>query len=108
VAYAGRAINLETCGEIIAKKIWPRDDQGKARDLFDLCAVADAEPDAITAASPFLGKHGDACLQRLTDRATLAEVEFKAIDNLGFSRSFADCVRQARSVTQPILAGTAN
>jgi len=47
VAYAGRDIKLETCGEIIAKKMWHRGYQAKARDLFDLCAVADAEPEAI-------------------------------------------------------------
>ncbi|NBY28373.1 MAG: nucleotidyl transferase AbiEii/AbiGii toxin family protein [Betaproteobacteria bacterium] len=106
VAYAGRAIKLETCGEIIAKKMWHRGYQAKARDLFDLCAVADAEPEAIGAAAPFLGRHGAAFLQRLTDRAALAEAEFKAIDNLGFSRSFADCLSQAHSIIKPILAGT--
>jgi predicted nucleotidyltransferase component of viral defense system len=47
VAHAGRDIKLETCGEIIAKKMWHRGYQAKARDLFDLCAVADAEPEAI-------------------------------------------------------------
>lgn len=42
VAYAGREIKVETCAEIIAKKIWHRGSRGKARDLFDLCAVAEA------------------------------------------------------------------
>ena len=68
--------------------------------------VVYAEPDAFVAASPFLGKHGAAFLQRLTDRAALAEAEFKAIDNLGFSRSFADCLSQAHGIIEPILAGT--
>lgn len=36
VAYAGREIKVETCAEIIAKKIWHRGPRGKARDLFDL------------------------------------------------------------------------
>lgn len=106
VAYAGRDIKLETCGEIIAKKMWHRGYQAKARDLFDLCAVADAEPEAIGAAAPFMGRHGAAFLQRLTDRAALAEAEFKAIDNMGFRRSFADCLSQAHSIIEPILAGT--
>jgi predicted nucleotidyltransferase component of viral defense system len=52
VLHAGRNIRVETCAEIIAKKMWHRGDSGKARDLYDLCAVADTQPAAIEAASP--------------------------------------------------------
>jgi hypothetical protein len=34
VAYEGRPIRVETSAEIIAKKMWHRGDQAKARDLF--------------------------------------------------------------------------
>lgn len=103
-SYAGRDIKFETCAEIIAKKMWHRGNQAKARDLFDLCAVAHAEPEAIELASPFFSQHGAAFLQRLHERAEFVEAEFNAIDVLGFQRPFAQCLAQARSIIQPILA----
>lgn len=51
--FAGRDIRFETNAEIIAKKMWHRGDQGKARDLFDLCAVAISDPAAMALAAHF-------------------------------------------------------
>lgn len=104
VTYAGREIRCETCAEIIAKKMWHRGNQAKARDLYDLCAVAEAEPEAIERAAPFMGKHGTAFLQRLHERAEWVEVEFNAIDAIGFRRPFPECLAQAHSIIEPILA----
>ena len=106
VSHAGRDIKFETCAEIIAKKMWHRGNQAKARDLFDLCAIADAEPEAIALASPFFSKNGAAFLQRLQERAEFVEAEFNAIDVLGFQRPFAQCLAQARSIIEPTLAPT--
>lgn len=106
VVHAGRDIKFETCAEIIAKKMWHRGYQAKARDLFDLCAVACAEPDAIALAAPFFCKHGAAFLRRLQERAEFVSAEFDAIDALGFQRSFAQCLQQAHSIIEPILAQT--
>jgi hypothetical protein len=103
-SYAGRDVKFETCAEIIAKKMWHRGNQAKARDLFDLCAVADAEPEAIQKATPFFVKHGAAFLQRLEERAEYAMAEFDAIDVIGLQRSFAQCLEQARGIIRPILA----
>lgn len=104
VTHAGRDIKFETCAEIIAKKMWHRGNQAKARDLFDLCAVAVAEPEAIELAAPYLGKHGVAFLQRLHERAEFVEAEFNAIDTLGFQRPFSECLAQAHRIIEPILA----
>lgn len=104
VRHAGRDIRVETCAEIIAKKMWHRGHRAKARDLYDLCAVADAQPQAIGVAAPFFRKHGAAFLARLQDRADLAEAEFEAIDSMALHRSFAHCLRQARSIIEPLLA----
>ena len=104
VLHAGLEIKIETCAEIIAKKMWHRGHRAKARDLFDLCAVADAEPEAIRRAEPFLAKHGAAFLQQLQVRAELAEAEFGAIDTIGFQRSFAGCLEQAKDIIEPLLA----
>jgi hypothetical protein len=103
VMHAGRRIKFETCAEIIAKKMWHRGNQAKARDLYDLCAVALAEPEAIALASPFFSKHGAAFLQRLQDRAELVEAEFEAIDTIGFQRPFSECLTQARHIIEPLL-----
>lgn len=102
--HAGREIKFETCAEIIAKKMWHRGYQAKARDLFDLCAVAAAEPEAIELAAPFMVKHGAAFLQRLRERAELVEAEFNAIDAIGFRRPFSECLAQAHGIVEPILA----
>lgn len=98
VQHAGREIKVERSAEIIAKKMWFRGDQAKARDLFDLCAVAALEPAAIAEASPFFGRHGEAFLRRLQERAELARAEFEAIDALGFQQSFDKCLQQAREI----------
>lgn len=104
LSHAGRDIKFETCAEIIAKKMWHRGNQARARDLFDLCAVADAEPEAVEKAAPFFGKHGAAFLQRFEERADFARAEFDAIDAIGLERFFAQCLEQARSIIKPILA----
>lgn len=104
VVHGSRVLRIETCAEIIAKKMWHRGDQGKARDLFDLCAVADAESSAIEAAGPYFKRHGAAFLRRLHERSDLARAEFEAIDSLAFRRSFDDCLAQAEALLAPWLA----
>lgn len=103
VLHAGREIKVETCAEIIAKKMWHRGDRAKARDLYDLCAVADAEPEAIDHAAPFFAKHGAAFLAQLQERAEFLEAEFAAIDAIGSRRSFVACLAQARDIIEPLL-----
>lgn len=98
VLYAERDIRFETNAEILAKKMWHRGDQGKARDLFDLCAVAIADPAAIAQAAPFFARHGNAFLNRLDSRAEFLEVEFKAIDALDFKMPFIECMDVARRI----------
>lgn len=101
--YRGRSVRVETSSEIIAKKMWHRGDQGKARDLYDLCAVADAEPASIAAAAPFLSRHAAAFLRRLEQRRELMEAEFEAIDAIGPRRSFAASLAQAHAILEPLI-----
>ncbi len=103
VQHAGREIKVETCAEIIAKKMWHRGHHAKARDLFDLCAVADAEPEAIEQAKPFFLKHGSAFLAGLQERRELVNLEFNAIDAIGYRRSFRNA-EQAHHILGPLLA----
>lgn len=101
VRHAGREIKVERSAEIIAKKMWHRGDQAKARDLFDLCAVAALEPAAIDEARPFFARHGAAFLRRLQERSELVRAEFEAIDALGFRPSFDECLLQSRNILEP-------
>lgn len=103
VEYQGRTIKVETCAEIIAKKMWHRGHHAKARDLYDLCAVAQAEPEAIKTASPFIKKHGAAFIAQLEGRASTVREQFEAIDVIGRRLSFDNCLRQAREIIECAL-----
>ena len=97
-AHQGREIRVESCAEIIAKKMHYRGDQAKARDLFDLCAVADLAPHEIDIARPFMGRHAGVFLQRLEDRRELARDEFDKIERIAYQRPFEECMVLARRV----------
>ena len=102
VEYERHPIHVETSAEIIAKKMWHRGDQAKARDLFDLCAVATFEPEAIDAARPFMRRHAAAFLQRLEVRAEKAELEFDEIDARSFRMPFWECLVLAHTILDPL------
>jgi hypothetical protein len=103
VSHGGRDIRVETSAEILAKKLWHRGDRGAARDLFDLCAVAQHEPEAIAQAAPFFSRHAAQFIHRLQDRAHMARKEFDAIDALGFNQTFDECLDQAREILGPCI-----
>lgn len=98
VEYADHHIRVETNAEIIAKKMWHRGDRAKARDLFDLCAVAKADPEAIAVAAPYMARHGEKFLAVLSAREEFLRRDFEAIDALEFHESFDDCVELSRRV----------
>jgi predicted nucleotidyltransferase component of viral defense system len=103
IEYEGRPIRVETSAEIIAKKMWHRGDQAKARDLFDLCAVAHFEPEAIEIASPFMERHASTFLQRLEESADIAEAEFDRIEARSFNKSFWECLTLAHAILDPLI-----
>lgn len=107
VEHRGRTVRVETNAEIVAKKMWHRGDRATARDLFDLCAVATADPAAIATAAPFMQRHGAAFLKQLAERRALVRSQFEAIDVLAFRESFDDCVAMAHSIVGAALAITA-
>lgn len=103
VQFAGRTVKVETCAEVVAKKMWHRGDRAKARDLYDLCAVADAEPEAIVTAAPWLVRHGPAFLVALQERCEIARLEYEEMDAIGARRSFDRDLEQARNIIEPLL-----
>lgn len=95
VQHAGRSIRIETNAEIIAKKFFHRGQDAKARDLFDLCAVAEADPGAIESAAPFLQRHATEFIDKLKRHATYAQEEFSQIDRIDYRRPFDECLTMA-------------
>jgi hypothetical protein len=103
INYRGQRVHVETSAEIIAKKMWHRGDRAKGRDLFDLCAVADAEPAQLRMAAPFVVRHGAAFLQALVEREDVLRREFAQIDAIGRGMDFNKCVEQAETFIRPLL-----
>lgn len=106
IEYRGRMIRVETSAEIIAKKMWHRGDRAKGRDLFDLCAVANGEPEQLRVARPFLARHGAAFLEALADREDVIRHEFAEIDVIGDAMDFDECSQLAASIIKPLLTAS--
>lgn len=103
----GREILVETNAEIVAKKMYHRGNQAKARDLFDLCAVADLDPPSIDSAAPFFVRYGDAFLAQLSVNAGYLEEEFTQIQRIDYHRPFDECVTLAHSIIEAALGRNA-
>lgn len=98
VEHRGRRILVESNAEILAKKMHHRGNQAKARDLFDLCAIADLDPAAIDVAAPFFARHGDAFIAQLKANAGYIEEEFAQIQRIGYRRPFEECLTLAETI----------
>jgi hypothetical protein len=103
VQHKGRRILVETNAEIIAKKMYHRGNQAKARDLFDLCAVADLDPASIEHAAPFFKRHGDAFITRLKANAEYIEEDFTQIQRIAYRRPFDECLMLAESIVDAVM-----
>lgn len=98
VAHRGRQIRVETNAEILAKKMYHRGNLAKARDLFDLCAVADLDPVSVEQAAPFLTRYGDLFIAQLKANAGYIEEDFAQIQRIGYKRPFEECLTLAESI----------
>jgi hypothetical protein len=92
VGHRGREILVETNAEILAKKLHHRGNRAKARDLFDLCAVADLDPASIDIAAPFFKRHGQTFIEQLKEGAAFFEEEFAQIQRIDYQRPFEECL----------------
>ena len=103
IQHRGRTILVETNAEIIAKKMYYRGNRAKARDLFDLCTVAELDPTSIEQAAPFFIKHGEAFLAGLSENAGYLADEFEQIRRIAYKRPFEECVTLAQVVINSAL-----
>ena len=88
----GRTVRVETDAEIVAKKVWYRASEFKARDVFDLALVAEGNPDAIVAAGEYVTARGRALLQSLDEREATLREDFAALAVLSYRPSYEACV----------------
>jgi hypothetical protein len=103
VAHKARQILVETNAEIIAKKLYHRGNQAKARDLFDLCAVADLDPAAIEHAAPFFTRYGDTFIAQLKANFDYIEEEFAQIRRIDYNRPLDECLTLAESIVDSAM-----
>lgn len=93
----GRKVRLETDVEIVAKKLWHRGHEGRARDLFDLGLLIDTSPDELIEASRHLIRNRSAFLRSISARREIVKAQFEAIDARRYRPSFEDCLRSVES-----------
>ena len=89
--FLGQVIPLETPAEIVAKKIWHRAWAFAARDVFDLAAVLDREPAALSAIGDVIALRKSVLLQRLREGEDALREDFAALEALDFRPRFDDC-----------------
>jgi hypothetical protein len=93
----GRAVRLETDVEIVAKKLWHRGYEAKARDLFDLRLVIERSPDDLRQAAKYLTRHRTAFLDSIRLRRGILKAQFENIDVRDYRPDFEESVERATS-----------
>lgn len=88
----GHDVRVETATEIIAKKVWHRGKDFRARDLFDLALVADREPQALKEIEPVLRDRRNVVLARIADADKQLRSEFSELEVLDFRPSYDECI----------------
>lgn len=88
----GRTVRMETDVEIVAKKLWHRGPEGKARDLFDLGFLVETSPEDLASASHYLIRHRDAFLRSIAARQDIVKAQFEAIDARDYRPRFENCL----------------
>ncbi len=93
----GRAVRLETDVEIVAKMLWHRGYEAKARDLFDLRLVIERSPDDLRQAAKYLTRHRTAFLDSIRLRRGILKAQFENIDVRDYRPDFEESVERATS-----------
>ena len=94
----GRDVNVETSAEIIAKKVWHRGKQFKARDMFDLALVGEKEPDAINEIRQVMQDRKDVVLARIVEADKQLRSDFAELEMLDFRPTYDQCVTMVRRI----------
>jgi predicted nucleotidyltransferase component of viral defense system len=93
----GRSVEVETATEIIAKKVWHRGAEFKARDLLDLAMIALEDPHALDEIRPILRDRRGAILERMSAAEKQLRRDYASLEILRFRKSYdetAEIVRE--------------
>ena len=92
-ALFGRNIAVETSAKIIDnKKLWHRGDAFTARDIFDLAAVAEKEPNALFSIKPILRGRRNVVLAWIVAQDANLRETFSALAIMDYRRSYDECL----------------
>ena len=95
-----RDVRVETSTEIIAKKVWHRAAQFKARDMFDLALVAEKEPEALQEIRPVIRDRKDVILGRIKEGDKQLRSDFAELEVLNYHPSYDACLKIVRRVLE--------
>jgi predicted nucleotidyltransferase component of viral defense system len=93
-----RDVQVETSTEIIAKKVWHRGSQFKARDMFDLALVAEKEPEALDEIRPVLRDRKEIVLARIAEADKQLRGDFAELEVLDYRPTYDECLKIVRRV----------
>src|SRR5438552_7772901 len=96
----GRKVRVETSTEIIAKKLWHRGKQFKARDMFDLALVAQKEPSALKEIRPVLRDRRDTVLARMVNSDKQLRSDFAELETLEYRPTYDECLAIVRKTLE--------
>ena len=96
----GHDVHVETATEIIAKKLWHRGKDFRARDFFDLALVADREPEALKEIQPVLRDRRKPVLARMGDADEQLRSEFSELQVLDFRPTYDECIAIVKKVLE--------
>jgi predicted nucleotidyltransferase component of viral defense system len=91
-----RNVQIETSTEIIAKKVWHRGSQFKARDMFDLALVAEKEPEALDEIRPVLRDRKEIVLARIAEADKRLRSDFAELEVLDYRPTYDECLKIVR------------
>jgi predicted nucleotidyltransferase component of viral defense system len=94
----GRDVQVETSTEIIAKKVWHRGKQFKARDMFDLALVAEKESKALVQIRPVLRDRRDVVLARIAEGDKQLRGDFAELEVLDYRPSYDEVLKAVKKV----------
>jgi predicted nucleotidyltransferase component of viral defense system len=91
-----REVKVETSTEIIAKKLWHRGKQFKARDMFDLALVAEREPNALDEIRPVLRDRKEIVLARIAEADGQLRSDFAELEVLDYRPTYDECLKAVK------------
>jgi predicted nucleotidyltransferase component of viral defense system len=88
----GVDVAVETSTEIVAKKIWHRASEFKARDILDVALIAEREPRALEEIRPVMRDRRETILRRIAAHDAALRDDFAQLELIEYRRGYDECV----------------